>query len=348
MRYKTLLLLTACCAFFGCSTRIDLYADYKQVPIVYGILDPTADTNYVKITRAFCTDGDAYQVAVNPDLSNYPGKLDVRIVEYRNGDSVREIVLDTITIRNKEPGIFYAPAQKLYYTAEPLNLNTSSYSYSYRLKVALPDGTLTAKDDMVGNRGFRIQSLGVNFSKAYIGQLPRRFLFHPAINAKFYDVYMTFTFLEQRTPEGDSVPRTMTWKIGTFDDDYFASNTEGDCIFFKYNVRNFYETLTDFIGGDTAVVGLKRYIGDYPVEVVITAGGPKLWHYIYTNNEMEDFVPGDMTFSLMEDAYGVFSSRMTVRSGVRLGGETVPDLIAMTNYGFVFIGGIHDSIVDCN
>ena len=342
MRYKVLLLLTACCAFFGCSTKVDTYADYKQVPIIYGILDPTADTNYVKITRAFCTDGDAYQVAVNPDSSNYPGKLDVRIVEYRNGDSVREIVLDTITIRNKEPGIFYAPAQKLYYTAEPLNLNTSSYSYSYRLKVALPDRILTAKDDMVGNRGFGIQSLGVNFAKAYVGQAPRRFLFHPAINAKFYDVYMTFTFLEQRTPEGDSVPRTMTWKIGSYTDDYFTSNVDGDCVFFRYNSSSFYETLTEFIGGDTAIVGLNRYIGDYPVEVVITAGGPKLWHYVYTNNEMGDFVPGDMTFSLLEDAYGVFSTRMTVRSNVRLGGETVPDLVSMTNYGFVFIGGSYE------
>ena len=94
-----------------------------------------------------------------------------------------------------------------------------------------------------------------------------------------------------------------------------------------------------FIGGDTAVPGLKRYIGDYPVEVAITAGGDKLWHYVYTNSVVDDMFSGGSNFSLMEDAYGVFSSRATVRGKARLAGETVPELTSKTNWGFVFIGG---------
>lgn len=43
----SLLLLNAC------STDVDLYADYKDVPVIYGLLDATADTNYIKITRVF-------------------------------------------------------------------------------------------------------------------------------------------------------------------------------------------------------------------------------------------------------------------------------------------------------
>ena len=44
----------ACLAFFNaCSTKVDLYADYKDIPIIYGLLDATIDTNYVKIVRAF-------------------------------------------------------------------------------------------------------------------------------------------------------------------------------------------------------------------------------------------------------------------------------------------------------
>ena len=80
--YAVALLLNAC------STDVNLYADYKQIPIIYSLLEPNADTNFIKITRAFYVQGDAHQAATNPDSSNYPGKLDVRLVEYLNGDSL--------------------------------------------------------------------------------------------------------------------------------------------------------------------------------------------------------------------------------------------------------------------
>ena len=255
------LLLVCVASFSACTTDIDLYADYKEMPVIYGLLDANADTNYVKITRIMSVHGDAYQVASNPDSSDYPGKLDVRIVEYRNGDSLREIILDTITIHDKEQGVFYAPDQKLYYTTEKLKINTPKSNYSYRLKVALPDRTLTTKADIVGNNGFDVQSLAVNFSKEYFGW-SRKFLFHPAINANLYQVSMAFTYLEQRTPDGDSVPRTMLWNVGSFPNEYFIYSMEGDCYAFPYLPETFYAKLREFIGGDTAVVGLKRYIGD--------------------------------------------------------------------------------------
>ena len=323
----------------SCSTDIDLYADYKQVPVIYGLLDAKADTNFIKITRAFYVEGDAYQVALNPDSSNYPGKLDVRLVEFCNADSVREIVLDTITIHDKQPGTFYHPEQRLYYTKEPLKTNSINNRYSYRLKAVLPDRTINTKADLVGNNGFSIQSLGVNFSKEYFDAVPRKFLFNPAINATMYQVTMSFTFLEQRTPDADSVPRTMTWDIGTFTEDYLSWHMDGDCYIFPYRPETFYETLIEFLDADTCVAGLVRYIEDYPVEVTIVAGGENLRQYIYNNNTSSGFTPGDNEFTLINHGYGVFSSRMTTKGRVRLAGETVPELVANPNWGFKFIGG---------
>lgn len=325
--------------FSACSTDIDLYADYKQVPVIYGLLDANADTNFVKITRAFYVEGDALQVALNPDSSNYPGKLDARLVEYCNGDSVREIVLDTITIRNKESGVFYAPAQKLYYTTEALGKNGSKRRYSYKLKVVLPERTLTTKAFLVGNDNFDIQSLGVNFSKEYFHAPPRRFLFHPAIGAGFYQVSLSFTFLEQRTPDGDSVPRTMHWDLGYWYESALSTSMEENCYVFRYRPEVFYEVLRDFVGDDTLLVGVRRYITDFPVEVCIAAGGENLRQYVYNNNTDFGFSQGDTEFFLIDGGYGVFSSRMTVRHKVRLGGETVPELVAMRGWGFKFIGG---------
>lgn len=323
--------------FFSCSTDVDLYAEYEQKPVIYGLLDANADTNFIKITRTFCVRGDAYQVAANPDSCNYPGKLDVRLIEYCNGDSIREIILDTVTIHNKEQGIFYAPHQKLYYTTERLCQNTKAESYSYRLRVVLPERVLTTDAKMVGSSNFGIQSLALNFTKEYFWT-QRPFLFRPAINASVYHVIITFTFLEQRTPDADSVPKTMIWDKGLIKETTLANSLEDGYYAFRYRPEEFYAHLAEFVGGDT-VSGVRRLITDYPAEVIIEAAGDNLNQYLYFNNPSNGFAAGDSEFSLIDDGFGVFSSTMTTRRRVRLGGETVPDLLAMTNWGFKFIGG---------
>lgn len=337
---KLLVMICSAVAFLlnACSTDVDLYADYKQIPIIYGLLEPNADTNFIKITRAFYVQGDAHQAATNPDSSNYPGKLDVRLVEYLNGDSLREIILDTITIHNKQAGQFYHPHQKLYYTTEPLGMNGKSRTYSYRLKVALPERMLVSNTVLVGNRNFGVQSMAVNFSREYFGTR-RPFLFRPALNATYYEVSMSFTFKEQRTPDGDSVPRTLSWHVGSLTEEYLSTHMTDGYYSFIYRPETFYEQLIDFIGGDTAVEGLRRFIGDYPIEVSITACGDELWQYQNNNDPLSGFHPGDNAFSLIDGGYGVFSSRMTAKQRVRMGGETVPELVAKTKWGFKFIGG---------
>ena len=46
--------LTVLLGFFAsCTTDVELYADYKDIPVVYGLLDATKDTNFMRINRAF-------------------------------------------------------------------------------------------------------------------------------------------------------------------------------------------------------------------------------------------------------------------------------------------------------
>ncbi len=323
----------------SCRKDIDLYADYKIVPIVYGLLDANADTNFIKITRAFyAQNDDATQVAMNPDSSDYPGKLDVRLTEFCNGDSIRQIILDTITIRNKQEGTFYAPKQKLYYTAERLGKNTKTDSYSYRLSIVLPDRILVSDADIVGSDGFFVKSLAANFSQQYFGT-NRPLEFYPAINAASYDITMSFTFKEQRTPTSDSVPRTMYWKLNTYDEYYLAAHLEDGYYHVTYRPEQFHEMLRDFIGADTSIAGLSRFIGDYPVEITIAAAGEELTRYIEWNSMGGYGTQGGNDYTLIDGGMGVFSSRMITSRKVRLAGTTVPELLAHRSWCFKFCGG---------
>ncbi len=87
------------------------------------------------------------------------------------------------------------------------------------------------------------------------------------------------------------------------------------------------------------VSGVRRLITDYPIEVIIEAAGENLRQYIYLNDSTIGIAASDSEFLLIDGGYGVFSSKMTISRPIRLGGETVPELLEMTHWGFKFIGG---------
>lgn len=321
----------------SCSTDVDLLADNDGVPIVYALLDSNADTNFVKITHTL-GEGDSYINANNPELSNYPGKLDVRLTEYCNGDSIRQIILDTITIHDKENGLFYAPAQKLYYTTERLGKNKQGKQYSYRLTVVLPDRTITAAANMVGSNVFRITSSSADFSGGNFRSTANEIWIVPADNAGIYDVTMSFTFLERRTFTSDTLPRTMTWRMGTYYQFDLTHFMHDGVLAVPYRPYDLYVELRDFLGDDTLVPGLRRFITDDPIEVRVVAGGQSLCDYIYSIDLHNQNMSDENIFTNIDGGYGVFTSRMTTTKIMKLAGSTVPELME-TKWGFKYIGG---------
>ena len=89
-------LLAAVVLFTQCKP-IDLTADYKDITISYGFLNAKENVHYFKIYRGYITDGNAYDAAAEWDNIYYPvDSIEVRLVEYRNGQVLRSAVLDAL------------------------------------------------------------------------------------------------------------------------------------------------------------------------------------------------------------------------------------------------------------
>lgn len=309
-------------AFFNaCSTDVDLYADYKDITIVYGVLDADADTNFVKINKAFLGPGDATHISQIPDSSNYPGKLDARIVEYVNGDINRELILDTITIHDKDSGDFYAPNQLLYYTTEQIHAGSS---YEYKLIINKTNDTVTATTKVVGGDGFNVYTGIMNFSSTATSGVVK---WYPASNAAMYNV--TFRFEYTEVLSGDSTNKDMEWSLGTF-----AINDltmEEGCFCVPYEPTAFFNYLRNDLGADT-ITSSKRYVG--PFHITIAAGGTELYNYISVNEPSSSIVQSIPEYTNINGGYGVFSSRTMINRTVRLSSQTVTELYAK-GWGFV-------------
>ena len=70
--------------FSSCDTNVDLTAPYASTSVVFGLLDPLADTQFVKITKTFLGDGNLNEYAMIRDSSEYKWEefSSLRIEEY--------------------------------------------------------------------------------------------------------------------------------------------------------------------------------------------------------------------------------------------------------------------------
>ena len=334
--------------FASCSTDVDMYAEYKDVAIIYAMLNPRVDTNYVKVTRAFCGTNDnhidANEVALIYDSSNYPGKLDVRIIELKNTHggpyepTHREFVLDTLTIHNKEEGAFYAPHQLVYYTTEQFNTGANGSNYKYRLIIVKPDGdTVTAQTSMVGNEEFAIVSGSANFQINHTDDMGK-ILFKADGSASLYDIKIQFNYREQLAGQ-EMKYKNVSRSFGTKPlYDFQKVDNSSNTYYQEYSLNWLFNALANVIGGDTIVnpnhPNVVRYFDDFVIS--ISAGGDELnYYYIANQAQLNSPIALVSTYTNIDGGYGLFSSRTTIEKEMRLSANALRDLYGKESWGFV-------------
>ena len=320
--------------FASCSSKVDLYADYKDIPVIYGLLDATLDTNYVKIVRAFSGSDeatvDATQVALIADSCNYPGKLDAKIYRYKSRyggeyqlDSIIE--LDTTTINDKEEGTFYFPNQKVYFTKEGILPNTASETYSYRLEIIKGNDTVTSETGIVGGETFKITNSSVSFVSEETDKT-ERIKFMPADNAAVYDLEIHFLYKE--TLQGVSTFKTVHYSFGMRNVE--SLNEENGVFSISYSQNLLFNLLRTAMANNPEQTHY-TYDPSHSFTVTLAAGGNELYNYIQINQNAGGLSQSIPDYTNIVGGYGVFSSRINIEKTLRLSARTQSD---MTSFGF--------------
>ena len=334
----------ACLFFFNaCSTKVDLYADYKDIPVIYGLLDASADTNYIKIVRAFSGSDenpvDATQVALIPDSNNYPGKLDAKIYRYKNvyGNEYEldvnaadggVMVLDTMTIHEKEPGAFYYPNQKVYYTTLPILANTNNRKYRYRLEVLKGNDTVSAETGVVGGESFKILTNQVNFVSEETDKVSK-IKFFSADNAAVYNMELRFTYKEYR--HGVVTEKTLCHSFGMKSLDEIPYEEGAYAV--SYGQNMLFDMLASAIGSDTLQVS-RTFHPNNSFVISLAAGGDDLYSYIQINQGAGGLSQNIPDYTNINGGYGVFSSRLNIEKYAKLSARTQTDLIGVRAWNF--------------
>lgn len=115
----------------SCKKEIELNSDWKAITIVNGLLSQNDSLHYIRISKAFLGSGDNWSYVTVPDSNLYYDNIDVRLYCRDGLNIVDTLMLDTITVHDKDSGLFYYPDQLLYYTGSELN---EDYLYELVIK----------------------------------------------------------------------------------------------------------------------------------------------------------------------------------------------------------------------
>ena len=301
--YILLILMTGLTFVNSCTTDFDLYADYKEISIVYGLIDISDDTSWIKITKAYTGPGNALLIAQNPDSSNYPYKLDVKLIGVKNGNQLAPIVFDTLTIHNKRPGdsTFYFPEQLLYFAETSLD-----EAAKYELVINNKGNEITAESPVVGSFTITRPNRLISFTNN--GKIE----WNLAANGKRYETTLFFNYKELM-PGSDTVYKTMKWFLGVSKSSAGEQSYVGD---------SFYDKLLTEVD---EIPGMRRWAG--PVDITVACGSGTLSSYIEINEADNSLLTEVPIFSNIEGGTGIFASRHTSQKEVFLTPKSIEKLV---------------------
>lgn len=283
---------------FSCNKELNVNADWKDVTIVYGLLDQTEDTTYIKITKAFLGPGDAMQFAKIPDSSNYATKLEVRIDEYDGTHLKNSYPCDTITIHNKKAGdsIFYYPNQLMYYTTAKLTQN-----YTYKLFITNPNTgkEVSAQTQLVQDFSIEKPVAIASFTPGYNFEVK----WTAAKSGKRYQLIVRFWYQEAKKSDPAKLEmKYIDWLL--FNNVLAADNQTAPFDYF-FPGDAFYSVVGAKIPVDPEVDHRVAHHCDF----IFTVASTELNTYMEVTEPSLSLVQEKPTYTNIVNGYGIFSSR---------------------------------------
>jgi len=297
-----ILLLAIPFAWISCDKDIQINDEYKDITIVYGLINPNDSVSYLRIEKAFLSDGVISQAAQIADSNLYNYKLDVSIKS--DNETIR---FDTMTIynkENKEDDIFYAPEMLVYYAVTKDLLNTED---EYSLKVKNPKTGEEASATTKLINGSRIPITYPRPGGKLDLSVDNDIEFESTKNARIYQVTVRFNYAEEIVDHPES--RTYHYVDMVFQTQESQFLNGGEEMRSGFSDTQFFTNLENNISPyDSDPDQLKvRYYGD--CETIVSIADETLYTYIEINKPSASLVIDRPEFTNLENAYGIFASR---------------------------------------
>jgi hypothetical protein len=302
--------------FLGsCSNDLEINAPWKDVTVVFGLLNKNETTHYIRISKAFLGEGDALQFASQFDSLYYnPDLLDVKVYRVFNGVVEDSFLCAAVTDIDKDPGIFSSPSQILY--AFDATLTSSVPTTNDRLQNSIY--RLVVKNTQTGNVASAETKLVSNITLITPGNAIDELPLYPqnatlikyktGENGKMYELFLRFKYREYSLlDQSDIVSKVVEINLGRITND----NTDGGKEM-RMTIENssIYQALFAAIPKSTPENTKYRYADSLQFQINVAADD--MTTYLNVNQPSNTVAQERPQYTNIENGLGLFSSRNSI------------------------------------
>lgn len=293
----------------SCDNELDLVADFKEVPIVYGLLDQNATSQYIRVERAFADKSiSAIEIAQNPD-SLYYNNITVKLI---NKNSNAEFILQRVDGDDeglpRDEGVFAKSPNYLY------KVNTADFpmavgdSITIEIAGVFEDKVVSATTDIL-KKPFFVSPSDLRFERGRTYTDDWKVDGDPTI----YSAAFIFNITE--ISNGISKDTALRWQVAN-NSDRLKLEIEGE---------SFYSFLNGALESNSNIL---RFMNSAEFELV--SGNSDVADYIRVGQANLGITSsGEIpTFTNVKDGLGIFGSRsVDKRPGLSFRQSTLDSLV---------------------
>lgn len=300
-KYIFILLSLPIFFFSSCETDFDVNANWKDISVVYCLLNPNDTVHFVKINKAFLGEADAYQMASEID-SLYYSSASVKLERYKNGLLQETINFEPTTDIPKDDGIFANDYNIIYKSSATLSVDGE-----YHLKIDVPEKTeqISSTTKLISDL---LVSNPVAYRKINFGNTLSQFVaeWKSSENARIYELTVFFYYYEINGAE--KTLKTIEWVQPT---KISSNNLGGEEMKQEINGGSFfnyvYNRITSQPGWDNPEIS--RVVRKRAFDFQFLLGGEELSTFIEVSSPSNGIVQEKPAYTNINNGIGVFSCR---------------------------------------
>ncbi len=300
----------------GCKQDFDITADYKEVPVVYGLLNQQDNTHYIRIQKGYLIDGNALVAAGVPDSVYYPDVLSVKFVPYtasgtQSGTVINLVRIDGNTVSlPKETGAFANTPNWLYSftgTLDPnknykLTVTNTSNNFSFsNKKIDGINGVTLVKDFqiLVPTKAAKMNLQNTS---------PAKVVWNAAENAGVYDLTVRFHYKEYSQADNSLLKDTFV-DILLFKSLAYDYNGGGSVTPFEITADNILSFLANHITASSDVY--REFNVQKGMQFKFAAGGTELAKFMNSQQAQGGLASNEALppYTNIDGGVGLLSSR---------------------------------------
>ncbi|MFN7115765.1 MAG: hypothetical protein ACK4TA_03145 [Saprospiraceae bacterium] len=309
------LLVTLSLGFLGiaCSTDFEIEADWKDIPVVYGLLSLQDTAHYVRVEKAFLEpSGDATKIAQIADSLYYDAKVQVQLQRVSNGQTFTLQRVDGATEGYpRKDGPFATVPNILYKMPAPaiqLKANEHIRLIINRGETLEP---VTAQTTVLGEMTIREPSANTStLNFGYDRSLTFGWDATPA--ARFFDLRLILHYEESQAGNPNLFePKSITWILA---DDLIREDTTSSRVRFPQGNAVFRgEEFYRFLQANLTPLSdrVRRFVN---LDIVITGAGKEVVEQLRITEANTGVTSSQAVpiYSNLSEGRGIFSSKTTV------------------------------------